>query len=218
MRIIDKLITNYLPIALNRYLALDPESHTRLHRLQNKIVEIELLVNETPLYRESKNNFQLVFTETGIEVKTVEFSHPDTYIKGTPLSLLRMAFSREDRKKFFSDDVAIEGNIELGQQVIDLFDSLEIDWEEYLSRWIGDAPAHQMARFTNKIKVISKRFHSALQQNINEYTHEEINLFPPPEELQDFYHDIDALRMDVDRLDARVQQLIQKTVLTRNDS
>jgi ubiquinone biosynthesis protein UbiJ len=216
--ITDKLITNYLPSALNRYLALDPESHARLHELKNKIVTIELLVNETPLYKESITQFQMQFSETGIKLKTAEFSMSDTHIKGTPLSLLRMALTNDDRKKFFSEDVSIEGNLELGQQVIALFDALEIDWEEYLSRWVGDISAHQLTRFARKIKNISKRFQSTLTQNINEYVHEEVDLFPPPEALHDFFHDVDTLRMDADRLEARIQKLTLKIASKRDHS
>ncbi len=219
MRIItDKLITNYLPGALNRYLALDPESHARLHELQNKMVTIELVIHETPFYKESINKFQMHFSEAGIKLKTTEFSEPDTLIKGSPLSLLRMALTNEDRKKFFSEDVSIEGNLELGQQVIALFDALEIDWEEYLSRWVGDVSAHQLSRFTKKIKNISKRFQSTLEQNINEYVHEEVDLFPAPEALQDFFHDVDTLRMDADRLEAKIQKLTIKIASKRDHS
>ncbi len=203
----DLLLTHYLPIALNRYLALDPESSQRLNILKNKIVEIKLTIGETSFYQESINKFQLLFSETGIQLKTKHFSSPDTFIQGTPLSLLRMAFTNKDRKKFFSEDVSIEGNIELGQQVIALFDALEIDWEEYLSRWIGDIPAHQLTRFTNKLKTLSNRFKSTLLENIDEYVHEEVDLFPSKEALQDFYHDVDTLRMDTDRLEAKVLQL-----------
>lgn len=215
---IDKLITEYLTRALNQYLALDPESQPRLHHLENKTVTIELLVRETPLYQESNCQFQIHFSAKEIKLKTTSFIAADTTIKGTPLSLLRMTLSHQDRKKFFADDVSIEGNLEVGQQVIALFDRLEIDWEEYLSRWVGDVSAYQLTRFAKKIKTMSKRFRSTLTQNINEYIHEEIPLFPAQEALQDFFHDIDQLRMDTDRIEARIQQLTAKIASKRDFS
>jgi ubiquinone biosynthesis protein UbiJ len=205
-----RTLTHYLPNIVNRYLALDPESWNRLHALQNKVVTIELL---TP---PSKNEFQLTFTTSGIALKTSDFSKPDTVIKGTPLSLFYMALSRENRKKFFEKDISIEGDLELGQKVIDLFDRLEIDWEEHVSHYLGDVPAHQLGRFTRKLHAISRRLKESLTQNMNEYVHEEIKLFPPPEELQDFYDDIDTLRMDTDRLEVKIQQLTQKIASKRD--
>jgi len=35
-------------------------------------------------------------------------------------------------------------------------------------------------------------------------------LFPPKESLQDFFHDIDLLRMDVDRLEARIEKIVKE--------
>src|SRR3989344_8250035 len=128
--------------ALNRYLVLDPESKSRLHALYGKTVAIELLGLGL--------HFHLAFTSQEIKLNMNAATKPDTTIKGTPFSILHMSLARDERKKFFAEDVIIEGNIELGQKVIDLFDSLEIDWEEYASHWIGDVPAHQLGRFIKK--------------------------------------------------------------------
>lgn len=192
-------IERNLQTILNHYLALDPESKTRLKALQNKIITIELQnINCT---------FQLIFSDEEMTLKFSDLLPANTIIKGTPLTLLHMSLNTSDRKRFFAEDVIIEGEIELGQKVIDLLDELEIDWEEYLSHWIGDIPAHQTGRLAKSIKNFSKNLRETLLQNINEYAHEEINLFPPREEIQDFFTDVDNLRMDVDRLEARIEKL-----------
>jgi len=193
-------------VILNRYLSLDPESTYRIKALNNHVITIEL--NGLALI------FQLVFNESNIQVKTHAFSKPDTTIKGTPLSLLHMTLT-SDRKKFFAEDVIIEGNLELGQQVIDLFDTLEIDWEEYISRITGDVPAHQIHRAVSHLKDFTKRLRKTLIHNINEYVHEEKILFPAPEALQDFFQEVDILRMDTDRLEARIAQLHKKLAAKR---
>ncbi|MCE3237282.1 MAG: hypothetical protein K0R24_263 [Gammaproteobacteria bacterium] len=199
--IINKVIEEYFPKLINAYLALDPESQRRLLKLNGKIVTIEL----------AEHPIQLQFTQSGITLKTDHFSEPHTVIKGTPLSLLHMGLARDNRKKFFSDNsITIQGNLELGQQVIALFDELEIDWEEYLSRGLGDIGSHQLVRFTKKIKQFGQRICSTLTENIDEYVHEEANLFPPSEALDDFYHDVDDLRMDTDRLETRIRKLSEK--------
>jgi ubiquinone biosynthesis protein UbiJ len=196
-----------LQTILNSYLALDPESKQRLKQLADHVVTLELKgINLT---------FQLVFTNNKVVIKSDNFMQADTIIKGTPLSLLRMTLTSGDRKKFFADDISIEGNLDLGQQVIDLFDNLDIDWEEYLSRLTGDVPAHQINRVLRNIKKFTTRLRDTMTQNINEYTHEEINLFPPREALQDFFYDVDALRMDTDRLEARMTLLTKKLAVKR---
>ena len=48
------------------------------------------------------------------------------------------------------------------------------------------------------------------KRQVNEYVHEEAEFFPAREALQDFFQDIDTLRMDADRLEARVERLLKK--------
>lgn len=186
---------------LNRYLALDPESQHRLAALDGKLIKIEL--TPTPIV------LNLSIQSGKIHLNNEVVDQPDVLIKGTPLSLLHMSMAK-DRKQFFSDDVSIEGNLELGQQIIDLFDTLEIDWEEHLSKIMGDVSSHQLGRLARGVKDVMNRFQESLLQNVNEYVHEEALIFPPREALNDFFNDIDVLRMDADRLEARVKRLIQK--------
>ncbi len=194
MRFIEKI----LPPLIKRYLALDPESTQRLQKLNNKVVEIQL----------NTQMIQLHCTETGILVKTNSFLKPDTIIKSTPISLLHMAFQPKKRFLFLGKTVSVTGNMDVGQQLMDLFDTLEIDWEEHLSHYTGDIPAHLLTKASQKIGRFVSRLTSTLAQNTNEYVHEEANVFPSKEELNDFYNDVDALQMDVDRLELSLSSVI----------
>lgn len=188
--------------ALNRYLALDPESKNRLALLHGKSVQLEITGMNL--------QFQLQFADDKILCTDNLTTPAHTHIQSTPLSLLRMINAEGDRTQFFAGDVHISGDLELAQQMVDVFDELEIDWEEYLSRWIGDVPAHQMKNLSRQLKHFHQRFSDILSQNINEYVHEEINLFPPAEALQDFFTEVDELRMDVDRVAQRIERLKEK--------
>lgn len=190
------ILFSLLQKALNRYLALDPESAKRIQGLEGKTVLLTLLGAGISL--------QLVFRDGRIQIKHDDFLTSDTTIQGMPLSLLHMKLTRGDRKQFFAEDVAIEGDLDVAQSVMDLFDQLEIDWEEYLSHWVGDVPSHQVGRFVRHIKKTARRAQEVLLQNVNEYVHEEADLFPPTEAMQDFFNDVDELRLDVDRLSARI--------------
>ncbi len=190
---------HWLEQAFNRYLALDSESARRISALQNKVVTIELLGISLTV--------QLVFTKDSIQFKWDHFDKADLIIRGTPLNLLHMRMARDQRQRFFAEDIVIEGNMELAHQVLAIFDDLEIDWEEYLSKWIGDAPAYQSGRLLSRLKKTSQKIRKTFLYNLNEYLHEEINIFPPAEALHYFFHEIDELRMDVDRLEARIKKL-----------
>jgi len=167
--------------------------------IQNKLLKIEVIGTGIviPIY----------FSADGIQIKSNDSITPDVVMKGTPLSLLRMAMTRENRKSFFINDIVLEGNLELAQQMVDRFDEFNIDWEERLSKWIGDVPAYHVGKVFQKFNRWRKNTSESLWQNMNEYLHEEISLTPPSEELKDFFEEIDVLRMDVDRLTARIEKI-----------
>jgi len=186
---------------LNYYISLDPESQHSLKKMRGKVIQIELL-NLTP-------PFELRLTGDKIELNLSETTTPDTFIKGTPLSLLRMTLARgENRKQFFSGDVSIQGNLDLGQEMIALFDQLDIDWEEWLAQKIGDIPAYHLGQFMRKAKKGYEKAHELLVSDLNDYLHEEKTWFPQREILQEFFDEVDELRMHVDRLEMKIKELM----------
>jgi ubiquinone biosynthesis protein UbiJ len=185
--------------AINHYLELDPDSRVRLKRLQGKAITIELL----PFHL----IFQCLLTEHGIDVHMEELVPSETTIRGTPLQMVGVMINKENRHGFFADDLVMEGNAELGQQVTALFDELQVDWEEHFARLAGDVPVYHVSRFLKRATKWLKQAEESLSEDINEYIHEEAAWFPAREALQDFFQDIDAFSMDIDRAEARINQL-----------
>lgn len=188
--------------ALNAYLDLDPESKQRLHSLQDKVITIELL----PFHF----TFQCTFNSDGFHIDPEEVRSPDATLRGTPLQMLNVLLMPNHRQRFFTEDLTIEGDASFGQQVVELFDHLSIDWEDYVSHFVGDIPAHHAGRFINRINTWLNATEESLTQNINEYLHEEIKWLPTREALSDFFTDIDNTRMDVDRIEAKISYLHAK--------
>lgn len=194
-----KMFLSSLSKAMNTYLKLDPESQARMKKLNGKAIAIELL----PFHF----TFQCIFAENSVEVKSDELLETDTQIRGTPMQMLGVMMTKDNRHRFFAEDVIMTGNAELGQQVIALFDELDIDWEEHLSQFVGDVPAYHVGRFMRKMSSWLRKSEDSFSQNVNEYVHEETEWFPTREALQTFFNDIDVLRMDVDRAEARLKNL-----------
>jgi ubiquinone biosynthesis protein UbiJ len=182
--------------AMNAYLALDPASSERLAALQGNVITIELL----PFHFV----FQLICDGTAVNLHLDETQPPVVTIRGTPLQMVGMMLSKDDRQRFFAEDVHIEGNAELGLQVVELFDALQIDWEEPLSALIGDVPTFHTGRFVRSMRTWLRQTERTFAQNVNEYVHEEVNWLPAKEAIADFYNDVDALRMETDRLAAKI--------------
>lgn len=204
---IQRFVLNNLARMINRYLLLDEKTHQRLEKLQDRIVTIELL----PFHF----IFQLIFTPSGVEIKEGGEEAAETIVRGTPLQMLHMFISRDNRKQFFAEDLQIEGNADLGQQVVDLFDEMDIDWEEQLAKVTGDVPSYHIHRIANGVQKWLKKTTATLRDDVSDFLHEETLWLPSKTALNEFYHEIDTLRMDVDRIEARFKHL--KTTLPEED-
>ena len=91
--------------------------------------------------------------------------------------------------------------------MIKLFDELHIDWEDISANVIGDIPAYRLSQFVKGAKNWLQATCDTLRHHIDDYIHEEVNLAPSIFAVEDFMNDVDALRMQADRLEARIQHL-----------
>src|SRR5260221_13945940 len=167
--------------AINAALHLDPDSKKRLRKLKDKAISIELL----PFHF----RFECIFNENGLQLLQNAAMPVDVSLRGTPLQMLGVMLTRENRHRFFAEDLIMEGNAETGQQVVDLFDHLHIDWEEQLSCLTGDIPAHHAANMMRKLNAFLDHSQKSIFDNINEYVHEEAKWLPSREALNDFFAD-----------------------------
>jgi ubiquinone biosynthesis protein UbiJ len=93
------------------------------------------------------------------------------------------------------------------REVRALIGGFEIDWEEHLSRVVGDVIAHQIG---NAVRGAARWFDQSaksLLADAGEYVRFEANQVPSAAELDRFRQDVDALRQRVDALDERVRRL-----------
>ena len=187
-----------LETALNYYLQLDPESLRRLGRLQGKVIAIELRGLETTIYA--------LPGSYGLRLHSSWEDEVDTTISGTPLALTRMGLG-DSGKALFSGDVTISGDTETGQQFKRILDGMDIDWEEQLSRFTGDLVAHRAGNLVRDGLQWGRRALHSLQLDVTEYLQEESRILPGQAEFAAFTEQVERLRDDSARLEARVERL-----------
>jgi len=103
--------------------------------------------------------------------------------------------------------VDISGNADLASTVQFLFRNLKWDAEEDLSKLIGDIAARRIAAAGRDFFAWQKDALLRTGQNFAEYWTEEQPLLVRPEEVARFSRDVETLRDDVTRLEARLAQL-----------
>ena len=188
-----------LEAGLNQVLKLDPETLERLGQLQGKVIAIELRGLSITLY--------MIPEQQGLNVFADYEGEPDTVLRGTPIAMLRMGAAQHAGDVLFAGDVEISGDVELGQQFRDILDGLDIDWEEHLSRITGDAVAHKVGNLVRGALDWGKKTADTLAQDSAEYLQEESRDLPNRYEVEEFLAQIDQLRSDVDRAEARITRL-----------
>ncbi len=182
---------------INRYLRLDPELPELLKPLTGKVAAIEITTLRLTIY--------IAFLSDAITLQRDFAGDPDVLISGSPFDLMNMSFNNG---QISASNVHINGSLELAQNIKNLFDRLDIDWEEQVAKVTGDPIAHGVGSFIRKGLAWGKEACAISKQNVTEYVQEEARCFPPREEIEDFLDDVDLLRNDVDRLEARIQRLM----------
>jgi ubiquinone biosynthesis protein UbiJ len=189
-----------LETALNGYLGLDPVTRQRLAALHGRTVGVEM----------AGLGLTLFFTADEAGVLQVYGRHegePDCWLRGTPLDLLRAGDREAGADQLFSQRVRIEGDSGLAQRFGAILGDVDIDWEEHLSRIVGDVAAHEVGSAARAARELGQRTGRTAEQNLREYLQEESRLLPTRYEVKEFLDAVDVLRDDVERLAARVERL-----------
>ncbi|MGQ0594600.1 MAG: ubiquinone biosynthesis accessory factor UbiJ [Gammaproteobacteria bacterium] len=189
-----------------RLLSLDPRTREAARAMAGKIIAVELLgLGQTVYFAPGEHRFELLDAYTGdVHVR----------IRGTPLALLRMA--RGEETASFSGEVEIIGDLQLGRHLQSMLASFDIDWEELLSHYLGDIAAHQIGNVVSDLSGWAEEARHTLALDTVEYLRNEAAVLVETRDITEFVDAVDALRSDVDRLEARLQRVAQTLGLRRD--
>jgi len=193
--------------AFNAWLKLDGESLPRFTALDGKIIRFHITGLDLNLY--------FLPATSGIQVlgnypDEAQGGIVDATIHGSPMALIRLSTSNNAGEAMLKSDVEIEGDMRVAEKFSAILREVDIDWEELLSKLVGDIVAHQAGQVTRNVTGWLKDTADAMQQNTGEYISEESGLSPAQAEINEYMDQVDNIRMDVDRLDARIKLLQEK--------
>ncbi len=188
---------------LNQLFAMDPETFEQLNRFKGSIIAFHITDMEQTLY--------FFPDQQGIQVISHYEGDADTIISGSLMAFARMAMADEKTKTtaVFKGDISIKGDIALGQHFQSLFKQLDIDWEEHLSHITGDVIAHSLGNLARGFFGWGKDAFNSLTMDVSEYVQYESRDIASGPELNHYNTEIDQIRSDVDRAEARINRLIQ---------
>ena len=191
-----------LEAALNRALALDPETREALRPLDGRRVALHVAAPPLALQVRVDGERLVVGPVDGADA-------PDLSVRSTLGGLLaQLPFMRSDDAPPVGQ-LRIEGDADLARRLQRLAERFDPDWQQPFAAVFGDVVGVQLANAIASALRHARGAAGAFAVNAAEYVTEESRNAVARDELNAFHDDVDALRDDVERAAARVDRLRQ---------
>ncbi|MCB2427828.1 ubiquinone biosynthesis accessory factor UbiJ [Methylophaga pinxianii] len=185
-----------LEIALNHALRFDLESHVQLQQFADRSIRIDITnLNIAILAR---------FTDDRILLDTAGDDIADLMIKADSFALLKLLNQPDS---LFSNQIKILGDVQFAKQLQDWQQHFDFDWEQQLARFTGDTLAYPLAQSLRRGFDWLNYNRSEFEQSVAEYLREESHYLPDKSQTQRFMQNVDLLRADTERVEARIKRL-----------
>ncbi|HWV14173.1 MAG TPA: SCP2 sterol-binding domain-containing protein [Cellvibrio sp.] len=185
---------------INTALAYDPGTRIALARLAPQVLQLNITAPSLTLY--------IAPQADGIELLNHYEGSVTTQLQGTAAALGLLL--KDQRINLKDSGVQVMGSSHFLAELQQILKKLDIDWEEFLTQCIGDIAGHQAAELIrNKLGWARDRVGN-IQRLASEFLTEELQSLPSKSELHFFYQQVDDIRLDVDRIEARILQLMHK--------
>jgi ubiquinone biosynthesis protein UbiJ len=203
------MLTATLENVLNRGLPRSPRAQHLCAELTGRSVVIEIREITRVRVESTGSTLRITRGKAGADAASADAASADATIVGGPFGLLALGGDTPDAV-LQRGDVEIRGDAELAQKFRELMLLLRPDLEDDLSLLLGDVPAHQIGRFARSALSWTRKATRTGVENLAEYLGHERHDLVPRNEGEQFLKGVDALREDIDRLDARIALLRQR--------
>ncbi len=132
---------------------------------------------------------------------------PDAGIAGKLVDLLGLLTADASRKALVNEKIQISGDASLVQDLYLTSKQLDIDWQDYLAPLLGDALTHEVGKFQQRSAEVVADSAQRMKRNVESYLKDERQLLPHEEDVARFMDGLDTLRLQTDRLNARIAAL-----------
>jgi ubiquinone biosynthesis accessory factor UbiJ len=192
---------------LNRNIAGSAAARRLCQQLEGKVLALHVTGLSLSVFFRSEGERMSIDT---VNANPTSTDAPAASLSGSPLALMRLAGPKPE-SAIRGGAIQIQGDAEVAQAFSELLKHAQPDLEEELSRVIGDVAAHQVGNTARAMLGFGKRAVDTFTQNIAEYLQEEGRDLPTRTEADEFVADVDKLRDDVARLEARLANLNKRS-------
>jgi ubiquinone biosynthesis protein UbiJ len=195
---IPSILAATLEAAINRVLALDEDTPSRLRRLDGRMLRLDLEGVGISLF--------FIFSATLVQVSIDSDDEPDTVISGSPFALFSMAVPDGGGSWGGPESrINIRGDANLARDLERLFSRLDPDWESTLSRLFGDVWGHQVAAGIRSGSEQARAAAWNAAEMVSDYLQRDTGPLVPAADIRTFADAVDETRDAVERLEARLR-------------
>jgi ubiquinone biosynthesis protein UbiJ len=191
------LIASGMESALAASLKGSSAARADIAKLQGNVIRMELIGLPLTLH---------FLPEDGrVTVASDYHGEADITVRAPVASLMAAALKRDNER--VPHGMQISGDAETAQVFSRLLKHADLDWEELLAQRVGDVAARHIGNTVRGLMGWTRDASSRLGQDLADYLHYESRDLPPRHEVQGFLSDVDRLRDDAERLNARFKRV-----------
>ena len=188
-----------LATVLNRNIQQSTPARELCSELSGKVVAVRV--------RNTELAACFVVNDDLLDVQTDISDEPDVIVEGTLVTLASMAGSSGERA-IRDGSLSLTGDAEIAGRFQQLLHFAKPDPEEELAAVVGDIAAHRLGEFARGLGRWGREARQTMGDNIREYLQEESRDAPSRYEFERFSFDVNTLRDDLARTEARLNQLL----------
>ncbi len=180
-------------------MSVDPDGQEKLAKLEGKVLCIEITIPQLTLYMSPSRE--------GLKIKQQCDSEADVTLTGSAMGFVKLGAAGIGSGVLSDGRVTMQGDTETGQAFQKILSQLDIDWEELLSRYIGDTPARKAGNAVRNFGFWASQSLDLSRHNTGEFLQEEKRVLVTNLAMERFQDSVDKLRADTDRLEQRISRL-----------
>jgi len=184
-------------------LALKRDLSTQAALLKLAPYVAVIFVNDMNLF------LQITLTQHAFTVEKIKTQEESNlFITGTASGLAFALLHAVRFKEWRLQDLQLNGDVETFQKIMAYFAALDLNVDGWLAQYAGDEVAHLARKGWSRLMGWKKSVKADLIHSSLDYLHSELKWLPNKIELQDFYDEVDALNLRVERLKARLERIV----------
>lgn len=197
----EPLMTAVIETSLNTLIQDDPDLVRRLARLKGQVIQVHL--------KEFDKRLTFVFSQQ-VDVLAHYEGTPDCTLSLNVSVLPELKDQSNITKLIKQDKLDLDGDIQLAQSFSQLITQCKPDIEEWISRVTGDVVAHTLVQGVTQIGQFARTQLRHQQDYLAQVVTEEWRLAPPPLEVAHFCDQVDEVKSQAARVEAKLNQLLER--------